>query len=310
MGAVPQVADINGDDRFDLLVGDRNGVIWIYYNIGSKDSPVFSAGVRLNYGAGPLDVGANSCPVVIDWNNDGLKDLIIGNESFRVLSYINTGTVHAPIFDNSTPYTTVLYSNSFYRCHPEVLDLDRDGKKDLLVSQNNGNVYFYKNLGTDVQPYFTSPENSLKLTDERDLIVSAGGAHMEMADWNNDGLPDLITGDWNGNITVFLQEAATAVYNDTPTPKGFLLNPNFPNPFNMSTVISYEIPKAEKINITIYDILGNRIRTLVSEYQSAGLHKIQWNGRNSDDLYSSSGIYMVVMQCGEWIDRQKITLMK
>ncbi len=72
------------------------------------------------------------------------------------------------------------------------------------------------------------------------------------------------------------------------TPKLFQ---NYPNPFNPSTIISYQIPKAGFVNITIFNVLGQTIKTIVSESQSSGLHNINWNGEDNSGKTVSTGLY-------------------
>lgn len=71
----------------------------------------------------------------------------------------------------------------------------------------------------------------------------------------------------------------------------FILSQNFPNPFNSRTVIKYNLHGNGKISINIYDIIGRKITTLLSEEQSAGEHYILWNGRNNLGYDIASGIY-------------------
>jgi hypothetical protein len=81
-------------------------------------------------------------------------------------------------------------------------------------------------------------------------------------------------------------------------PQTAYLNQNYPNPFNPSTVISYQILAASRINVSIYDGLGKRVRTLINEKQSAGSYSIPWNGKNDLGLPVVSGIYF----CNLWIE--------
>ena len=88
-------------------------------------------------------------------------------------------------------------------------------------------------------------------------------------------------------------------------PIGFAMYPNFPNPFNPITQIRYDLPKDNLVNITIYDIQGRKIRTLINIYQVAGYHSIHWNA-----TAYSSGIYFVKMVSGKYINTQKLMLIK
>ena len=74
-------------------------------------------------------------------------------------------------------------------------------------------------------------------------------------------------------------------------PSSFLIKQNFPNPFNGETNIIYSLPENSNIELTVYDILGTKVITLVNGYQNAGEYEVTWNGKNSYGTPMSSGIY-------------------
>ena len=65
-------------------------------------------------------------------------------------------------------------------------------------------------------------------------------------------------------------------------PAEFKLSHNYPNPFNPTTTMSYQLPEANKVVVTIYDILGHRVRTLVNKNMEAGYYSVIWNGLNEN----------------------------
>jgi len=83
-----------------------------------------------------------------------------------------------------------------------------------------------------------------------------------------------------------------------------------PNPFNPSTTIDYELPENGLVNITIYDITGRHISTLVSSHQYAGYKSIQWNATNNHGERVSAGIYLYKIQAGELRQTKKMVLLK
>lgn len=76
-------------------------------------------------------------------------------------------------------------------------------------------------------------------------------------------------------------------------PSEFLLLPAYPNPFNPQTTIEYHLPEASKITIEIYNTLGQKVRTLINRYNTAGKHRVVWNGRDDANNPAASGIYLV-----------------
>ncbi|MBP9084178.1 MAG: T9SS type A sorting domain-containing protein [Bacteroidia bacterium] len=97
----------------------------------------------------------------------------------------------------------------------------------------------------------------------------------------------------------------TDVENEQQLPTEFILNQNYPNPFNPSTIISYELPNASKVIIKVYDIIGNEVATLVNEEKPAGRYNIEFSGSNL-----SSGIYLYKIIAGDFIQTQKMILVK
>lgn len=83
---------------------------------------------------------------------------------------------------------------------------------------------------------------------------------------------------------------------DPVIPAEFKLHQNFPNPFNPETAIEYELAKSGLIRLEIYNLLGQKIRILVDQNQSAGLHRIFWNGKNEAGAPMVSGVYLCRME--------------
>ncbi|MBN2030314.1 VCBS repeat-containing protein [bacterium] len=96
----------------------------------------------------------------------------------------------------------------------------------------------------------------------------------------------------------------------TQKPLTFQLYSNYPNPFNPSTVISYDIPKDVPVLLRIYDILGHEVRTLVNKEQKSGHYAIEWDSRDDNGLMVSSGIYIYKIIAGDHMSTKKCMLMK
>ncbi len=96
---------------------------------------------------------------------------------------------------------------------------------------------------------------------------------------------------------------------DDYLPKNFSLA-IYPNPFNSSTQIQYNLNENAFVNIVIYDLLGREQKTLLFSNQSIGQHIISWNGLNNESNKLSSGICLVSVQVGKQIINKKILLLK
>ena len=98
---------------------------------------------------------------------------------------------------------------------------------------------------------------------------------------------------------------------DNPNaPKTFALFQNQPNPFNPTTEISYYLPKASQVKLTVYNVLGQSVRVLYDGYQEAGTQNVTWDGKSADGNELSSGIYFYRLQAGAFIQTKKMSLMK
>jgi hypothetical protein len=93
-------------------------------------------------------------------------------------------------------------------------------------------------------------------------------------------------------------------------PTRYSLNQNYPNPFNPETIISYELPADSKVELSVYNILGERVATLVNEFKPAGYYEVAWNGTRDDGTTVSSGIYFYRLSTDDYVKSMKMTLMK
>jgi hypothetical protein len=96
----------------------------------------------------------------------------------------------------------------------------------------------------------------------------------------------------------------------TLIPKEFTLFPNYPNPFNPQTVIQYALPHDCEVQITIYNILGQKVRTLVNENQKAGYQRVEWDSKNDKGIEVASGIYFYRIKAGEFTEARKMLILK
>jgi hypothetical protein len=134
----------------------------------------------------------------------------------------------------------------------------------------------------------------------------------------NDGLSNLnihtVTMDNNGYVYTStdngvwrrpLSEITSVEEHSTALPSSYILEQNFPNPFNPSTIISYQLPIGGNVTINIYDVLGNDIATLVDEFKPAGKYETEFNAASLP-----SGVYFYSLKAGDYIDTKKMLLLK
>jgi hypothetical protein len=93
-------------------------------------------------------------------------------------------------------------------------------------------------------------------------------------------------------------------------PTVYALEQNYPNPFNPSTQIRYALPEDAMVTISIYDMMGRKVRTLVSQSMSPGYHTTLWNATNDRDEPVSAGLYLYTIQAGGFRQTKKMVLLK
>jgi hypothetical protein len=93
-------------------------------------------------------------------------------------------------------------------------------------------------------------------------------------------------------------------------PKKFALSQNYPNPFNPTTHFTVDVPRLSVVDITVYDVLGRKIVTLMGGEQGAGYHPIEWDSKDSHGLTVPSGMYVVRMTAEEFTAVRKVLLMR
>ena len=93
-------------------------------------------------------------------------------------------------------------------------------------------------------------------------------------------------------------------------PKEYTLHQNYPNPFNPITQIRYDLPEESYISITIYDLMGRRIKSLVNTNQAAGYRSIHWDATNDLGQPVSAGMYIYTIQAGSYHHMKKMVLLK
>ncbi|MBN2136486.1 MAG: VCBS repeat-containing protein [Sedimentisphaerales bacterium] len=218
LGCFPRVVYWDADARKDLLVGQADGKIQIFLNNATDENPAFYAGTFLQVGQPGaktnIDVGDRATPTVVDWNNDGLRDLIVGSRYGQIYLYINEGTDTAPDY-RTTAFVRQNGANLDVpadRSSPVVMDLDGDGKKDILTGNTNGQIFFYTNTGTDADPNFAG---YVPVTADGTAIDLAGTPRSRpfVCDWNGDGYPDLLVGAMVNLTTGFVH-----LYKSIPQP--------------------------------------------------------------------------------------------
>ena len=108
----------------------------------------------------------------------------------------------------------------------------------------------------------------------------------------------------DGSVVGIAAEVATAA------PVSFVLHANTPNPFNPETMIRYELPTEAEVHLEVFDVLGQRVRTLAVGVRSAGAHEVIWNGRSDEGAKVGNGVYLCRLQAGGFAQVRRMLLLK
>ena len=130
---------------------------------------------------------------------------------------------------------------------------------------------------------------------DRDTFAMIRSSSPGLAKTGTGGIEDWLPG-------IVLAEAAV--------PEEFVLEPNYPNPFNPSTVIGYSLPENTEVTLKIYNTLGQEVATLVDGFENAGVKRVTWNGTNNAGQTVSAGVYLYKLKAGGIVQSKKMVFAK
>ncbi len=211
--------DVNNDGAADFMAcpnsrfqADDDHGVWLYLNEGTTESPDLNYVKRNFLQDQMIDVGQGAYPVVFDYDNDGLLDLIVANKEYfldddtrssQFALFKNTGTTTEPEFTLIDLNWLNMPELNLYSLYPAFGDLNNDGKADLIVGNENGELHFFENMANDGETMvFAITPNPL--TDSEGNVIDVGQfSTPQLFDVNGDGLLDLLVGEKLGSINYF-----------------------------------------------------------------------------------------------------------
>ena len=293
----PAFGDLDGDGDTDAMVGERGGQLIYFENTaGAGRRPTFAAPV---FGYMGLDVGQLSKPALADLDRDGLSDLVVGGFDGRIRFYRNLGTAGAPRFDpNFTTFGNIeqlggINTNSvgFSSGHPAPVVVTYADRFLLLTGNRAGTLEAYE--FTDYTQPFTPTSKAI------DSLDVGGFSTPTAADFNADGLLDLVLGNERGGVsyyaTALAAEQSTGLFDVPPPSFTFSLSPN---PTTGSVQLR-DLPGSQVQWITVYSPLGQVVR------------RVDAGGRSTFGLDLGElpgGVYVVQVAGGYGVACRKVSL--
>jgi hypothetical protein len=278
MYSVSTFADLDLDGDFDLLVGNGEGKIFFYRNFGTPQSDSF---VFIDDYYDSIDVGDRSAPVLGDLDSDGDPDLFIGEAKGGLHFYKNLtlNSIKGRVRDNeNNPLTDAVVYLSGDRYDTTSTDPSGDYQ---FVGLPGGNYCVFRD--PQIIPYCFAPLDS-----------------------------DAFEINFAGTT-----EVSEAVDTSSLSPKTYHLYQNYPNPFNPTTKIPFTVHSSQvtvhspiPTTLKIYNILGQKVRTLVDEPKEPGRYEAIWDGKDEDGNPVASGIYFYQLRIGGYCETKKMILVK
>jgi arabinogalactan endo-1,4-beta-galactosidase len=192
-----------------------------------------------------------------------------------------------------------------------------DDSLALINMQDMISRYATKVMVVETGYYYYRPDTAkLFLTDLIAKVRSVGGLGVfywepECYNWQsyNMGAWDPSTKKPTVAMDAFLDTITTVVAQEAILPEVYKLD-IFPNPFNPSTTLRYVLSKRSQVRLAVYNLLGQKIATLVNQEQNAGTHSVAWNAQDDHNQKVGSGVYFLKMQAGSFSQVKKMLLMK
>ncbi|MBT6068208.1 hypothetical protein HOG48_00460 [Candidatus Peregrinibacteria bacterium] len=177
--AAPEFVDIDDDEDLDLFVGNFEGRVFYYENVGNPNTAQF---ILTDSQYLDIELNKTAVPKFTDIDDDGDLDLFVGSDNGRLAFYRNQGSPRIPEFELIND-TFIEIEESYV--YPTFGDLDNDGDTDLFIGNNLGNMYYFQNNGSNTSPSFT------KVTDEYFHLDIGENGNIDFADFDDDGDEDL-----------------------------------------------------------------------------------------------------------------------
>ena len=229
--------DWNDDGLIDVVYGEQYGQLFVMPNTGTAQRPEFPySKLLLDVDGNPLDVGIHAAVLVVDWDRDGAKDLLVGTYRNRIAFIKNVGTNRdrrlayqglvatadgEPLALPVRPVAVKpegVFREDYYPVL-EVVDWNGDGRLDLLAGGYvTGRVYFYENVSSDADGIPSLELRGPLKTEGRPINVRDWGAAPCAADFNSDGLVDLVSGSYTWRPSADPQPSFLRYYENAGVP--------------------------------------------------------------------------------------------
>lgn len=259
---VPAFGDLDGDNDSDMILGGYDGKLHYFRNNGLPGDTADFSLVQANFKNAnnkPIDAGDFAVPQIVDVDNDGKNDLIIGGRNGKVTYYHRSGssTAPVPVMDSVTNFWGGIKVNAYgyVTGYSYPFLFKQNGVTKLLVGTEKGFLRMYDNIDGNLTGTFT-------MTDSAYLGIHEGiRCAPNGADINNDGYMDLVLGNYAGGLTFYKGQSTLIMdiaFNGFRELNGIHV---FPNPADRSITIQLKNPENRKYQLELYSVVGQVLIT-------------------------------------------------
>ena len=228
-----------------------------------------------------------------------IKDYWAGNDSLSAPVWMNDRTT--AMFNDDANYPHLIAENN--------MEADPGFNADIMNQIDSLLVFIValRENGT-THPYFYNPSGAAVFPGRWPIPEDLSYTNTALLTAGTDGLP---LGDLNwfpDKKDIF--DTKVEPEESNVMPKEFTLTQNYPNPFNPETKISFSLKKSSYVTLEVFNMLGQKVKTLVDKQKPAGFYRVSWDGTNEQGLKMSSGIYYYTIKVGSVTESKKMMLLK
>lgn len=315
-----QVVDVDGDGS-DEIAGILYGGTDRYYalaltDFGPADSTIYiwdsTKTAIINsqaWTAGGVAEGSFWGIGAADMNGNGTTEILLGGgNGFNIVAVEYKGT--GALLDSNSYNTTLYYAGKkpyqygFYNIYDSLGTIDTIGVESPFISKMSPAFDSDGNGRLEIAASYQSVYDSV--TVKKFSWNTTNNAYVMTDSFKVKNTEQLSVRVFESNLTGLEEKELTWI-----TPDDFRLEQNYPNPFNPATSLRFTVPVDKQITIAVYDILGNKVKTLVNnEFVPKGAYEVTWDGTSNSGAKVASGTYIAEMRYGNFTKSVKMSLMK
>jgi hypothetical protein len=250
--------DIDNDGDDDMIIGNESGELHRFNNTAGAGNPAVFVQLMpysmVDNTNTIIDAGTTAAPQLFDVDRDGILDLLIGERSGRIRYYKNTGSLTTPVFtltSNNIGNVDVLLPCCGGYAVPFMFN--DSGTYEMFVGSEQGYVFHYTNIDNNLTGSFTKVDSLLSQPTE---VWEGQRVAANFADITNDGLMDMIVGNYRGGAALYLGDLSMGIKNEIAIEQDIAV---FPNPSTGNITIRFKNAHNNNVLMHVYNTMGQMV---------------------------------------------------